>query len=287
MGLQGWDVSYIFQNRDRGCFMDALWPSGRDVWRPMAPQVFGVFPAVSRQVLRGDVVESDVLAPRYVNIDALQEGKLGFEDVVTQQHDVKTFDSDKVPAQTLAVARCVVEFTDEYRETPEFPLEDYRRDGALVSSTGQLVWHPGESKTDGFFTMDTPGTQAVVGFAEGESCELSDIAIAPESHFGAVYVTAREKDGTLADADSLLLVAIARARNTGSKIHGGRVILDRGEAPVVMEPVRATLKLKRPGATVRILDHDGARTERTIPVENGTIRLDTGRDRTCYYLIEY
>jgi hypothetical protein len=55
MGLQGWDVSYIFQNRDRGRFMTELWPSGRDVWRVMAPQVYGIFPAVARQVLRADV----------------------------------------------------------------------------------------------------------------------------------------------------------------------------------------------------------------------------------------
>ncbi len=43
-GLQGWDVSYLFQNRDSGGFSDRI---GRDRWDVTAPQVLGVFPAVA------------------------------------------------------------------------------------------------------------------------------------------------------------------------------------------------------------------------------------------------
>jgi len=287
MGLQGWDVSFIFQNRDQGRLLDTVWPSTRDVWRVMAPQVFGVFPAVARQVLRDDVKESDVPVPRYVHVGSLHGGKLGFLDTVTQKADVKTFDSDKVPAETLAVARCVVEFTDTYRDTPEFLLAPYRRDDTLVSSTRQLVWHAGKSKMDGFFTMDTPGTQAVVGFAQGRRCLLGDVTLEPASRFGALYVTAQGKDETLASAKKVLIVAIARARNTAAKVHADRVLLARGEAPIVLEPVRSGLTLKRAPKAVRLLDHDGGRTDKTLPVENGKVDIDTGRDKTCYYLLEY
>jgi hypothetical protein len=157
----------------------------------------------------------------------------------------------------------------------------------LVSATGQLAWHPGLSRTDGFFKMDTPGTQAVVGFAAGYTCKFSDVTIEPSSRFGAIYVTAKSPDQTLASADQVLVVAIARARNTGSKIHAGRVLLDKGEPPIVMEPVKFKLTLKRSGATVRLLDHDGGRTEKTVAVSGKTVDIDTGRDGTCYYLIEY
>ena len=107
MGLQGWDVSYMFQNRDAGTFSEQI---GRDRWDVTAPNVLGVFPAVARQVLRGDVKEAELLAPAYVHVPSFAEGKLGFDDKVTQQYDVKTFASDKVPAASLAVARCGVRY---------------------------------------------------------------------------------------------------------------------------------------------------------------------------------
>lgn len=288
MGLQGWDVSYIFQNRDRARFKDALGKGGHDVWEVMAPQVFGVFPAVARQVLRGDVKESEATATRYVHIPSLHMEKLGFMDEVTQAHDVKTFNSDKVPAEALAVVRCAIEFSDVYRDTPAFPIEAHQPDGTLVSSTGQLTWCPGKSKMDGYVTIDTPATKAVVGFADGATCRLGEITIEPDSRYGAIYVTAQKQQATVRDADALLVVAIARARNTGMKVHADRLVVEKGDAPILMEPVRANITLDRPGTpTVHILDHDGARTEHTLPVKNGTISIDTGRDKTCYYLVSY
>ena len=61
-GLQGWDVSYMFQNADDGGFTDRL--GGRN-WDVTAPQILGIFPAVARQVRRGDVAESEVQATLY------------------------------------------------------------------------------------------------------------------------------------------------------------------------------------------------------------------------------
>ncbi|MFW6162174.1 MAG: hypothetical protein ACODAJ_05350, partial [Planctomycetota bacterium] len=285
MGLQGWDVSYMFQNRDAGAFSSQLGQR----WDVTAPQILGIFPAVARQVLRGDVQESDVLAARYVHVPSLAEGKLGFDDKVGQQHDVKTFDSDKVPARALAAARCVVDFTDTWRDTPAFDLARYRRDGTLVSSTGQLRWTPGDAKLDGHIVIDTPGTQAVVGFAEGQTCRLGDVVIRPGSRFAAIYVTARGRDATIRTARALLVVAIARARNTGMRISDdGTKLLAKGKAPILMEPVAATIALRRPGSPkVLLLDHDGLPTSATLPVTDGTVRIDGATDKTPYYLVEY
>jgi hypothetical protein len=285
MGLQGWDVSYMFQNRDGGAFSGQLGQR----WDVTTPQVLGVFPAVARQVLRGDVEEADVLATRYVHVPSLAEGKLGFDDQVGQQHDVKTFDSNKVPARSLAVARCVVDFTDAYRDTPAFDLAKYRRDGALVSTTGQLRWAAGKQKLDGHFTIDSPATKAVVGFAEGRTFPLGDVVIRPRCPFAAIYVTARGEDETIRSAKALLLVVIARARNTGMRISDdGTKLLDKGKGPILMEPVRATITLRRPGGPkVLLLDHDGLPTDQTLPVRDGAFRIDGAADRTPYYLIQY
>ena len=286
MGLQGWDVSYMFQNSDGGCFSSRL---GGQPWDVTAPQVLGVFPAVARQVLRGDVKEADVPAPRYVHVPSLPEGKLGFEDSVSQQHDVKVFTSDKVPAAALAVARCVVAFTDACRRTPAFDLAPYRKDGALVSSTGQLRWQPGRSRLDGYFTIDTAATKAVVGFAKGRTCRLGDVTIEPQSRFAALYVTAQEPDRTVASSKNLLVVAVARARNTGQKLSEAEDrILARGKPPILLEPVRATITLRKPGRPrAVVLDHDGLLTQRTVPLRDGALAIDTARDKTPYYLVRY
>lgn len=286
-GLQGWDVSYMFQNRDGGEFSDRI---GRDRWDVTAPHVLGVFPAVARQVLRGDVKESDLIAPLYAHVPSLLEGRIGFEDRTIQQHDIKSFDTDKVPARALAVARCAIKFAEEHRDAPAFDLSPYERDGTLVSSTGQLRWieSPGQ-KLAGYFTIDTAGTKAVVGFAQGEECRLGDVTIAPQSPFAAIYVTAREPDKDLATSDRLLIVAIARARNAQMQFNdAGDGVLDRGEPPVLMEPVRAILTIRRPDASrLRLLDHDGLPTQTTVPIRNGTVTIDGARDKTPYYVIEF
>jgi len=282
LGLQDWDASYMFQNGDDGVFNSRL---GGNV---TVPQIMGLFPAVARQVRRQDVRASDVLAPRYVNIPSLREEKLGFRDSVTQEYDIKSFDSDKVPAHTMPVARTVIEFTDEYRDTPAFDPEKARQGGAYVSTTGQLRWTPGESAVDGHFTMDTAGTKAVVGFAEGETCRLGDVTITPRTHFAAIYVTAKEPDKDLAGSKSLLVVAIARARNTGMKWVGDRRVISAGTEPILMEPVVADITLAGRGTpVVHVLDHDGHRTDRTVPVHNGAFTIDGSLYKTPYYEIAY
>jgi len=285
MGLQGWDVSFIFQNGDNGGFSDRI---GRDRWDVTAPNVLGIFPAVARQVLRGDVAVSPVTAPVFVDLPSLDKGLLGFQDQVDQQYDIKTFGSDAVPATALAAVRCVVEFTDAFRPTPKFDLSKYTHDGRIDSSTGQLSWTQGQdNKLAGFFTMNTPGTRAIVGFSEGQICNLGTVTIEPRSRFAAIYVSAKQKDKTIEKAPQLLITAIARARNTGMKIFNDDRIIDKGNAPILMEPVRAKIELpKKAGTTVILLDHNGRRTDKTLPVRDGIVEIDGARDKTCYYLVE-
>jgi hypothetical protein len=286
LGLQGWDVSYLFQNRDNGGFNDRI---GRDQWEVTAPQVWGVFPAVARHVHRGDVREADLTAVRNVHVPSLFEGRLSFEDRVAQGYDDKELDSSQVSARALAVARSVIAFTDEYAETPVFDLAPYERAGPLVSSTRQLRWHERKADAGGYFTMNTPGTAAVVGFAAGQRCEFDRVTIEPHSPFAAVYVTAREPAATLDSSRELLIVALARARNTGMKFSpAGDRMLDRGEAPIMIEPVKAKITLRRPGVPrVVLLDHDGRITDRSLAAEGGELRIDGVRDQTPYYLVRY
>ena len=133
--------------------------------------------------------------------------------------------------------------------------------------------------------MDTDGTKAVVGFAQGQACRLSEVTITPQSRFGAIYVSAPGKDGAIATSRQLLVTALGRARNTGMKFSvSGDELLDKGKGPVLMEPVKAALAFSgRRVVAVRLLDHDGQRTGRTVPVTDGQFTLDGARDQTPYY----
>ena len=286
MGLQGWDVSFMFQNRDSAAFSERI---GRERWDVMAPQVLGVFPAVTRHVLRGDVQPSDQVALRKVHMPSLLEGKLGFDDRVAQGYDDKELDSRHVPARALAVARCAVAFTDHYEHTPPFDLKPYQQGDALVSAAGQLRWSEAAGDSGGWFTMNTPGTKAVVGFAQARRFDLGAVTIEPESRFGAIYVTARGQAETIESSRELLVVAVARARNTGMKFSpDGALLLAPGKPPVRMEPVKARISIRKQGSPhVFLLDHDGRLTQKTLPVANGAFELDGARDKTPYYLIRY
>ncbi|MCB1125544.1 MAG: beta-galactosidase, partial [Verrucomicrobiae bacterium] len=287
MGLQGWDVSYLFQNGDDAAFSRQL---GRQAWDVMAPQVLGILPAVARQVLRGDAREADLVAPRLVHAPSLFEGRLGFEDQVAQGYDDKELNSSQVPAQALAVARCTLDFREEWQETPGFDLTPWRQDGFLVSSTGQLRWREGNgSPTSGYFTMNTPGTKAVVGFAEGKACELGEVTITPQSRFAAIYVTAPGREQTIGNAKRLLVVAMARARNMGIKFNrAGDELLEKGRGPVLLEPVRSRLVFGHSRvAQVNVLDHDGRRTGRTLAAREGRVEIDGAREQTPYYEVVF
>lgn len=251
------------------------------------PQVMGAFSALSRQVLRMDVDESQVSVCRSVHVPSLHEARLGFDDQVRQGYDSKSFDSRTVPVETMAVARSVVSFDPEFKETPVFDPSPHLRGGAYHSTTGQHQWWPRQGDAGGSFQIDTPGTQTAVGFVGGRRFDLGDVAIQPRTDFAAICVTAASPKDTLAGDDRLVLVTMARARNTGMKYRNG-AMLRAGETPIRLEPVSATITLKRAeGATVHVLDHNGGRTGAVIPLQGGSVILDGTKTGTCYYEISY
>jgi hypothetical protein len=219
---------------------------------------------------------------------ALGEGRLDFEDFATRDGDIKTFDSDKVPGATLAVAKAVVDFTAEEKPTPQFDISRFLKDGVYTSSTGQLRWKPGTSSLSGWFSINAPGTKAVVGFADGQQCDLGEVSIIPHGKFGAIYVTAKEQNETVANAKTLIITALARARNKGMNVFHDQFLLKKGGGGVVLEPVRATITLKRQGTpSVELLDHNGVPTGRMLPVAKGSFEIDGTVDKTPYYRITY
>ena len=109
-----------------------------------------------------------------------------------------------------------------------------------------------------------------------------------ETPFAAVYVASLDRRKPVAGADSLLVLAVARTTNTGMKAAEGKVV-ERGKAPVLIEPVRATVRLRRNGRfQVWALDHDGRKGPEAaaLDVRNGEFQIDGAKYRTLYYLVQ-
>lgn len=285
MGLQGWDASYEFQSQAQArSFHEIVGNFPWGIWEADVPTQVGQYPALSRMILRGDVKESPVISVRRVSPQELQKGEFSFSDSITQQGDIKSF-TGSVPAEALAAGRVVVQFADQ-PEPSTFPnMNKYKQGTVITSSTGQLAW---DSAGKGYFTVNTDGTKAVVGFAQGKELTLGDVKISMNCPYASIFLTALDKQSNLKSGKSALLTAVARNCNTGFKYFvPDRKVIDNGKAPILLEPVKATIAMSRKIKSVNILDHDGRRTTRTLPVANNQFTIDGATDKTLYYEVVF
>ena len=286
MGLQGWDASYEFQSQaGRKVFGDIGGNFPWGVWEADVPTSLGQFPALARMIYRGDVKEGDVISVRRVRPADLAEGRFDFSDKVEQRGDVKTF-SGSVSPEALAAGRVVVEFTDKAQESQLPDMGRYRKGSVIKSVTGQLAW---DTSGKGFFTVNTPGTKAVVGFTGGKEQTLGDVKVQVETPFASLFLTALDRKEDLAGCKHALITVLARQSNTGFRYFTvDNKVLKNGGPPILLEPVKATVIIAgRPVAAVNVLDHDGRRTDRTLTVTDGRFTLDGAKDKAIYYEVVF
>jgi hypothetical protein len=286
MGLQGWDASYEFQSQaSRRVFGDIGGNFPWGVWEADVPTSLGQFPALARTIYRGDVKEGPVISVRRVSPSDLAEGHFSFSDKVQHQGDVQKF-SGSVPPEALAAGRVVVEFTDKPQPSELPDMSKYRQGSVIKSATGQLVW---DTAGRGFFTVNTAGTKAVVGFAAGKEQTLGDVKIRVETPFASLFLTSLERDTDLAKCKRALISALARQSNTGFTYFApDNRVLNNGGPPILVEPVKATISIAgRAVEAVNILDHDGRLTGRALAVSDGRFTLDGANDKAIYYEVVF
>jgi hypothetical protein len=285
-GLQGWDVSYLFQmGPGKGAFTDRI---GRNLWDATNPVVLATFPTVARMVRRLDVAEAPATHTLNVHPDSLAEGKMSFRGTTVQDRDHKSFSTDKVPNEALAATRVAVKFTETHQDTATFDLKPFLDGTTIVSATKQLRWTPAAEGEvhGGYFTINTPATKGFVGFAPGgRTFDLGDgYTITPAKGFAVILLSAKGQTETLATAKAIVVTAMARGRNTGMSFNAeADQILAMGAAPLLLEPVNATFTLPFAG-TLDLLDHDGNAATSSRPFKN-KFDLAGAQDRTPFYLI--
>jgi hypothetical protein len=273
-GLQGWDSSYEFQSdlikSGVSPFDPKIGTGGNDSWHVNTPTQLGQFPALSRMIFRGDIKQGDIISTRVVSTDDLTNGKFNFAEKNEAKGDVKGFNGD-CPQSALAAGRCVVQFTDKSAPSTMPDMTKYTKGTAITSTTGELVW---DSANNGFITINTAGTKAVVGFAQGKAQALGNVSITSQTPYASIILTAMDKTETLDNAKSALLTLVARAAN--------------GSSGVVMEPVHADIAISGHNVSaVNVLDQNGVPTGQTVTVNNGSFHIDTGADKTFYYQVMF
>jgi len=283
-GLQGWDGSAEFGSQEGGFTEGLTRPDGQNTFNMETPDGIGLYPALARSIYRGDVTESEPVSIRKVCIPELKNGVVGFNEKVEQDGDVKMFRGD-LPNQALAFGRVGIEFTEQQKDSSFPDLGKQLEEKRIVSVTGELDWNYQDSE-QAFFTVNTPGTKAVVGFPPKKTLQLGEVAIEVDSRYATVILTSLEQDKNITEAKHLLLTCVARARHTGMEYNLSENRLIRiGKPPIQMEPVFATLTV--PGAKrVTVLDHDGRTTSKKLKVSpEGRFEVNGAQDQTMYYEI--
>lgn len=214
-----------------------------------------------------------------------------------------------LPDGTYIVGKTGIYFTDNegnilfYDESVDVDYEsdisilEKIKHSLLTSEGGEIIW----STKDRQFMLNTAYTQAVIGEVAGETHSFRDVDITTSTEFVNITVSALGKDGndavalggTIADADRILVTAVARARNKGQELSSdGNTITKYGSTPIIVEQVEGEIVFKTFDTfEVYILNSSGQRvTDRTADVrkdERGytVLTMKKGDDTTYYELV--
>jgi hypothetical protein len=268
--LQGWDglMQYAYSQvslADRG--RPSNWHAFND------PALLATLPAAALLYRRNDVQEAhttyvfaptpDQLFNRLISPTnsialrtAAEKGKLTI--AMPQTSELPWLEKNQVPPDAAVM-------TDPNLSAIDGKATD------VVSDTGELR----RNWDQGLYTIDTPRTQAAMGWIGGKRIALADVEIATTTRNATVAV--QSLDGkNIAEARAIMISL------------GARSIPEAGnQGPFHSEPVTGHLTI-RASAGLKLYRRRGAATENqaiAIPYENGLYQIDMGRDGIDYWLV--
>ncbi|MFC1712302.1 hypothetical protein ACFL6S_01470 [Candidatus Poribacteria bacterium] len=254
--LQGWDGLLHFVLNPNNLFNGISRFVGNFFDVANNPSVALQYPTLSRIWHRYDIDESEPvlirrIAPSQWYIPKPVESALTPHAHMFAGVDIPPLKQGQLGPMAAAVGKLSVEFTDELEE--HFVRDDIARyidqeKEIARSITGQLFWDYGR----GISVIDTPRTQAVCGFLGGSRIQTANAAFDIETDYCTILITTLEDDEPIGSSGRLLVTALGRSRNTGQvygrpQEQGGNgtvAVLQEGEAPILIEPVMGTLRIK-------------------------------------------
>ncbi len=298
--LQGWDGLLHFVLAPRNLFRGVSRFAGSFFDVANNPSVALQYPTLSRVWHRGDIAESEPvlirrIAPSQWYLPQPIESALTPHAHMFTGVDIPPLKSGQLGPMVAAVGKLAVEFTDQPEE--HFVSDEIagcidQEKGIAHSVTGQLLWDYGR----GISVINTPKTQGVCGFLGGSRIETLDAVMDIETGYCTIMITTLEDDKPIASSGHLLVTALGRSRNTGQTYgrpqeqggNGTVAILDEGDAPIRMEPVMGTLRLRvrePQSMKVYLLGLDGRRDGLLQPeLQDGELLLPMpGEHKALFY----
>ena len=163
-------------------------------------------------------------------------------------------------------------------------------DNPLVSDTKELAWYTNSGK-DGFVSVETPKSQALIGFVKANKKSVKNLSADVENDFCAI--TLSSLDGKpITRSGHMLLVTAAKTENTGQTWNATHTkSVQRGASPSLIEVVKGTITLKNvnnTGVIVQPLDGAGKSLGQPIPVTKTAdgIQFKIGDTATTWYEIK-
>ncbi len=273
--LQGWDGLTVYtyahtsERMPTTDYLSGAFEAFND------PAMFGLFPHAALIYRRGDVSTSD---ERWVIVIP--------EDRIPGASSLSAW---AVPA--LRGTPDVHQVSVALRQAPAWadkvlsPDDDlFKPTDVLKSDTGELTASP----AGGLYTIDTARTQAVLGFlAEAGDLQLSGLSVSCKTDFATIAASSLT-DEPLASSRHVLISAVGRVENSGTRYDiNHRRMVSAGKAPILCQPVEASLRLKTSQQGLRVcpISPDGKRGE-ALPAtyRDGVLSFDLGPSaRTIYY----
>jgi hypothetical protein len=113
----------------------------------------------------------------------------------------------------------------------------------IVSDTRELAWYNSSAMT-GLVTVDTPRSQALIGFVRANDKAVTNLSVDIRNRFCTIVLTALESE-PISRASKLLLTLGSRVENEGMRWNDRRSNLSEwGGPPTLVEPVVGRITLR-------------------------------------------
>jgi hypothetical protein len=311
LGLNGWDYSAQFASG-----RPFVVPTNRAGINDNFDELrsIGQHPFIARLLYSGALQEGEVVGRRSISMQELLAGNVGFEErfSLLGGANLKSF-AGSVPNEALGAGRVELAFVERpvepKVETPGLDACWDKTRRIIRATTGQIVW---DYSRRGFFTVDTPASKAVIGYGGGRLHEFDGVSIEYDKPFANVYIAAQKPGQTLANADAIVILVLARTANKGDileetsmrELHREDIQLTGSKEKktatlmanprLIIEPVTATITFDRKSpCRVYALDHDGCKPAAACEIQVESTRdgqrftFDGHQTQTLYYLVDF
>jgi hypothetical protein len=276
------------------------------------PSIVLQYPTLARVWHRQDIKEADPVFIRRIAPDQLHMPSpipsRFFPEAFMLTFGKEVPEEDEYGHMLAVVGKVGNEFVSQ-------PMSHYEAEGnssfldqqgkIARSMTGELTWNWGR----GYMLMDTPRTQAVCGYIGNTAIETKDTSIACDTGYGMILLTTLEDDKPISRSKHLLLTALGRARNTGTRYgnaadrskttdrHATSValppeqrvaVLEVGSPPIITEPIRGKIHIAvshTDKGIVYSLDDIGQRQQRVpIKIDDRYIEVNLPGDHSVRFI---